>query len=114
MRNSRANRRISVFKHYHYPSGGRCIIGKSRNNPVFSSSDGDMTANQMIKLMNRAPFEPFKIHMSAGAHIRVEHHYQIATQPNSPTCIVYGENDEMHFVSYRNITEVITGGNGEP
>jgi hypothetical protein len=72
-----------------------------------------MTASQMIKLMNRSPFEPFEIHRSDGAHIRVEHPYQIAAQPNSPTCIVIGDNDEMHFVSYRNITEVITAANGE-
>jgi hypothetical protein len=66
-----------------------------------------MTANQMIDLMNRSPFEPLEIHLSVGARIRVEHPYEIATKPNSAICIVY-DGDLARFVSYRNITEVIT------
>jgi hypothetical protein len=67
-----------------------------------------MNATQMIELMNRTPFEPLDIHLSDGTRIRVEHPYQIATRPDSPTCIVFDEPDRMRFVAYRNITEVIT------
>ena len=72
-----------------------------------------MNATQMLSLMNRRPFQPFEIHLSDGAQIRVEQPYQIAGKPNSPACFVLGDNDEMHFVSYRNITEVLTAANGE-
>lgn len=62
----------------------------------------------MIELMNRIPFEPLEIHLSDGSQTRVEHPNEIATRPNSPSCIIYGENDKMRFVAYRNITEVVT------
>jgi hypothetical protein len=72
-----------------------------------------MNATQLLKLMNRAPFEPFEVHLSDGAHIRVEHPYQIATQANSPVCVVFDDSEDMHIVSYRNITEVGTAPNGQ-
>ena len=67
-----------------------------------------MNASQLIELMNRTPFEPLEIHLNDGTSIRVEHPYQIATRPNSPTCIIFEEDDRMRFVAYRNISEVIT------
>jgi len=67
-----------------------------------------MTAAQMINLMNRTPFEPLEIHLSDGTRIRVEHPYNIATGQNSPTCIIYQDDDRMRIVAYHNITEVIT------
>jgi len=67
-----------------------------------------MTAKQMIELMNRVPFEPFEIHLTDGAHIKVEHPYEIATGPKSRTCSIYDDEQEiMRIVSYRNIAEVI-------
>jgi hypothetical protein len=62
----------------------------------------------MIELMSRVPFEPFEIHLSDGTQIRVEQPFQIATRPNSPSCVIYDEDDRMRIVAYRNITEVIT------
>ena len=67
-----------------------------------------MTALQLIRLMNRTPFEPFEIHLTDGARIRIEHPYEIATRPKSRACIIYDEDDGMRIVSYRNITEVVT------
>lgn len=67
-----------------------------------------MTANQLIALMNRVPFDPLEIHLSEGNVIRVEHPYEIATRPNSPSCIVYTEDDRMRVIAYHNITEVVT------
>jgi hypothetical protein len=67
-----------------------------------------MTANQLIDVMNRSPFTPLEIHLSDGVSIRVEQPYQIATTRNSPTCVIYEGDERMRFVSYRNITEVIT------
>ena len=67
-----------------------------------------MTATQMIELMNRAPFEAIEIHLSDGTQIRVEHPYQIATQPKSRSCVIYEDDERMRIVAYRNITEVIT------
>lgn len=67
-----------------------------------------MTAVQLIQLMNRTPFEPFEIHLTDGARIRVEHPYEIATRPKSLNCIIYDEDEGMRIVAYRNITEVVT------
>jgi len=67
-----------------------------------------MNAAQMIALMNRSPFEPFEIHLSDGTRIRVEQPFSIATGANSPSCIVYQDDDRMRIVAYRDITEVIT------
>jgi hypothetical protein len=66
-----------------------------------------MTANQIIELMNRSPFAPLEIHLSDGPRIRVEHPYEIATKPNSAICVVY-DGELARFVSFRNITEVVT------
>jgi hypothetical protein len=68
-----------------------------------------MTAQQMITLMNRTPFEPFEIHLTDGVHIRVEHPYEIATAPKSRTCSVYDDDGGiMRIIAYRNITQVVT------
>ena len=67
-----------------------------------------MNATHMIELMNRVPFEPLEIHLNDGMLIRVEQPFQIATRPNSPSCVIYDEDDRMRIVAYRNITEVIT------
>ncbi len=67
----------------------------------------NMTANQMIELMNRVPFSPLEMHLNDGTSIRVEHPYEIATKPNSQICVVY-HGDLARFVSFRNIAEVIT------
>jgi hypothetical protein len=67
-----------------------------------------MNAAQMIVLMNRTTFEPFDIRLSDGTLIRVEHPYNIATGQDSPTCIIYPDDNQMRIVAYRNITEVIT------
>lgn len=72
-----------------------------------------MNASQMIALMNRVPFEPFEVHLSDGTQIRVEQPFQIATRPNSPSCVIYDEDDRMRIVAYRNITEVITAATAE-
>jgi hypothetical protein len=69
-----------------------------------------MTANDMLALVNRTPFEPLEIHLNNGTTIRVQHPYQIATTPNAAACVVvYGDDDVvMRIVPYRNIAEVIT------
>ena len=67
-----------------------------------------MNATEMLKLMNRAPFETFEILMNDGNRLNVEHPYQISTERNSACCTVYDSTGEMHIVSYRNIARVIT------
>jgi hypothetical protein len=68
-----------------------------------------MTAQQMIQLMNRTPFEPLEIHLTDGTHIRVEHPYEISTAPKSAICSIFNDDDGlMRVVSFRNITEVVT------
>jgi hypothetical protein len=72
-----------------------------------------MTANKIIELMKRMPFEPLEIHLSDGTTILVEVPHQIATRANGRSCIIYTDDDRMRIVAYRNITEVITAVNGE-
>ncbi len=67
-----------------------------------------MTANELIELMNRRPFSPLEIHLSDGPSILVEYPYNIATRRNGPVAIVYDSQGKTHFVSYRNITQIIT------
>jgi hypothetical protein len=72
-----------------------------------------MTANRLIELMNRDPFEPLELHLSDGERIQVEYPYEISTRPNCPTCTVYKDDDRMRVIALRNITEVITARNCE-
>ena len=67
-----------------------------------------MTASEMLKLMNRATFASFDIYMNDGHRLSVEQPYQISTVPNSPCCTVYDMAGEMHIVSFRNITRIVT------
>ena len=67
-----------------------------------------MNATQMLELMNRVPFQPFEIHLNNSTRMKVDHPYQIATQPNAAACTVYADDDVMRIVAYRNIAEVIT------
>ena len=67
-----------------------------------------MTATEMLNLMNRSPFETIEIHMNDGQRLIVEDPFQIATARKSSCCTVYDDNGEMHIVSYRNITRVVT------
>ena len=67
-----------------------------------------MTAEQIIELLNRNPFEPIEIHLTNGTVIEVEHPYLLATAPGSPVCTIYGEveSEPACFVAFRNIAEV--------
>jgi len=68
-----------------------------------------MTAQDMLSLMNRTPFEPLEIHLNNGTTITVQQPYQIATTPKASACVVYGDDEVvMRIVPYRNIAEVIT------
>jgi hypothetical protein len=67
-----------------------------------------MTANRLLVLMNRAPFQPLEIHLSDGVAIHVEQPYDVSTERNSPTFVVHEPNNRMRVISFRNVTEVIT------
>jgi hypothetical protein len=68
-----------------------------------------MTALQIIKLMNRTPFEPFEIYLTDGERIQVEHPYEIATAPKSRICSICDDEEGiMRIVAFRNITQVVT------
>jgi hypothetical protein len=58
--------------------------------------------------MNRTPFAAFEIHLTDGAHIKVEEPWQIATFPEGSTCTIYEDGDRMRIIAVRNITEVLT------
>jgi hypothetical protein len=66
-----------------------------------------MNATEMIKLMNRTPFQPLEIHLNDGSVITVTEPFEIATQRTSPCFIVYS-GDKMDVVAYRNITRITT------
>jgi hypothetical protein len=68
-----------------------------------------MTANQLIELMNRVPFEPFEFHLNDGSRIRVDHPYLVATSPHSASCTVYAENGPIaRYVALRNVSQIVS------
>ncbi len=67
-----------------------------------------MNPTQIIALRNRTPFEPLEIHLSDGAHIKVDQPWQIATFLESPTCTIYDAGDRMRIIAFRNISKVLT------
>ena len=66
-----------------------------------------MDASEMIKLMNRVPFQPLEVHLNDGSVITVNEPFEIATQRTSPCFIVYS-HDRMDVVAYRNVVRVST------
>jgi hypothetical protein len=66
-----------------------------------------MDASEMIKLMNRVPFQPLEVHLNDGSVITVNEPFEIATQRTSPCFIVYS-HDRMDVVAYRNVARVST------
>jgi hypothetical protein len=67
-----------------------------------------MNANELLKLMNRTPFEPFEIRLSDGGRVIVEHPWEISTRPESAVCVVFVADEGMRIIAFRNITEVVT------
>ncbi len=67
-----------------------------------------MNAKKIIELIVRTPFQAFEIRLTDGSRVQVDHPWQVATAANSPTCVFYGDNDEMRIISIRNITEIMT------
>ncbi|HLQ46982.1 MAG TPA: hypothetical protein VK137_19720 [Planctomycetaceae bacterium] len=66
-----------------------------------------MNATELIKLMNRTPFQPLEIYLNDGSVISVNEPFEIATQRTSPCFIVYGP-ERMDVVSYRNVAKITT------
>ena len=81
----------------------------SRPRPREVSLRGNpLTANQLIELRNRKPFDAFDVHLADGANIKVEEPWQISTSRDSSVCVIFDTDDRMRIISYRNITEVVT------
>ncbi len=66
-----------------------------------------MNATELIKLMNRVPFQPLEISLNDGSAITVNEPFELATQRTSPYFIVYS-GDRMDVVSYRNVSKITT------
>jgi hypothetical protein len=99
-----------LYEHVEFPPAvSNDELTEVKTKSLFQHQVADsMTANQMIELMNRTPFEPLEVHLSDGAQIRVEEPWQISTSRNSPVCVIFDVDDRMRIVAYRNITEVVT------
>lgn len=66
-----------------------------------------MNATELIKLMNRTPFQPLEIHLNDGSVITAQEAFNIATDRGSPCFIVYGA-EKMDVVAYRNVAKITT------
>jgi len=66
-----------------------------------------MNATELIKLMNRSPFQPLEIHLNDGSIVTVHEPFEIATQRTSPCFLVYSA-DRMDVISYRNVSKITT------
>jgi hypothetical protein len=66
-----------------------------------------MNATELIKLMNRSPFQPLEIHLNDGSLVMVNEPFEVATQRTSPCFIVYSA-DRMDVIAYRNVAKITT------
>jgi hypothetical protein len=66
-----------------------------------------MNATELIKLMNRMPFQPLEIHLNDGSVITVHEPFEIATQRTSPRFVVYAA-DRMAVIAYRDVAKITT------
>jgi hypothetical protein len=66
-----------------------------------------MNATELLKLMNRSPFQPLEIHLNDGSVVTVHEPFEIAVQRTSPCFVVYTQ-EKMDVVAYRNVTKVVT------
>jgi hypothetical protein len=55
-----------------------------------------MKATELLKLMNRNPFQPLEIHLNDGSVLTVHEPFEIAVQRTSPCFVVYPERAVSH------------------
>jgi len=70
-----------------------------------------MTIEQIKKLHDVRPFQPFRIHMADGRHIDVKHSECLARSPGGRTFIVYTGDEDWEIVDLLLVTslELING-----
>src|SRR5687768_8580782 len=86
------------------PAGARL---RSRPASRWEGYTRNMNATELIKLMNRSPFQPLEIHLNDGSIITVNEPFNIATERASPCFVVYTIH-KMDVVAYRNVTKITT------
>lgn len=68
-----------------------------------------MYASTMIELINRQPFQPIAVHLSDGEVLMVGYPHLISTGRNKSTFTLHSDTDDSaRYVSYRNVTQVVT------
>jgi len=65
-----------------------------------------MTAEQMKKAMDQAPFRPFTIHLPSGRTAAVPHREFISLHPNGRTVVIHDEDGGSRIFDTMLVTEL--------
>jgi hypothetical protein len=66
-----------------------------------------MNATELIRLMNRTPFQPLEIHLNDGSVFTVHEPFEIAAPRTSRRFVVYAA-DRMAVIAYRDVAKITT------
>ena len=67
-----------------------------------------MTSRTLIDQIDRPDFRPFIIHMNDGSSFRIDQHWVLSANANSPICVVLKDDGGMDILSVRNIARIET------
>jgi hypothetical protein len=65
-----------------------------------------MTIEQLRKVHQARPFQPFTIHIADGRHYHVPHNDYLSHSPSGRTVIVYHPDDSASIIDLLLVTEV--------
>lgn len=71
-----------------------------------------MTSEQIRRVLNAQPFQPFTVHLADGRKLPVTHQEFLALAPSGRTMIVYELNDSFHIIDLLLVTDLHVGPNG--
>ena len=74
-----------------------------------------MTIEQLRRLINAEPFQPFVIHLADGREVAVPHREFIALSPQGRTCVVWEDDAEAFgIIDLLLVTQLRVEANGRP
>ncbi|MCB9934601.1 MAG: hypothetical protein H6840_02830 [Planctomycetes bacterium] len=72
-----------------------------------------MTRDEITKMYERQPFEPFRIHLADGRAIDVVHREFIAISPTGRTVTVYQPDGDWNLIDLMLVTDISPLRNGK-
>ena len=65
-----------------------------------------MTIEQVKRLYENVPFQPFIIHLADGRQIPVRHREFMASSPSGRTIVVYDQDDSFNIIDLLLVTSL--------